>query len=77
VEGGVGVAAAAAVEPVSADVDHVEPDRVDDFDRRTTNRNVPELMSGTWTCTGNTLVSTAPPASGVTATWTLTRTGPG
>jgi hypothetical protein len=37
----------------------------------------PELMSGTWTCTGDTLVTTAPPASGVTGTWTLTRTGPG
>jgi hypothetical protein len=37
----------------------------------------PELMSGTWSCTGNTLVSTPPPASGVTGTWTLTRTGPG
>jgi hypothetical protein len=37
----------------------------------------PELMNGTWSCTGNTLVSTAPPASGITGTWTLTRTGPG
>lgn len=37
----------------------------------------PDVTSGTWTCTGNTLVSTPPAASGVTGTWTLTRTGPG
>lgn len=33
----------------------------------------PQLTSGTWRCTGDTLVSTAPSAHG---SWTLTRTGP-
>jgi hypothetical protein len=37
----------------------------------------PDVTSGTWTCTGDTLVSTPPAASGVSGTWTLARTGPG
>lgn len=37
----------------------------------------PELTDGTWTCSGDTLVSTPPAGGKVTGTWTLTRTGPG
>jgi hypothetical protein len=35
----------------------------------------PQLTAGTWRCAGDSLVSTAPPAAGVTGTWTLARTG--
>jgi hypothetical protein len=35
------------------------------------------VTSGGWTCTGDTLVTTPPPDSEVSGTWTLKRTGPG
>jgi hypothetical protein len=35
------------------------------------------ITSGGWECHGDTLVTTPPPDSPVSGTWTLTRTGPG
>lgn len=35
--------------------------------------SAPQLTSGTWRCTGDTLVSTAPAGTGAHGSWTLTR----
>ena len=35
------------------------------------------LVTGGWRCSGNTLVTSPPPSSRISGSWTLTRTGPG
>jgi hypothetical protein len=39
--------------------------------------SIEPMIAGGWTCSGNTMTTTPPPNSGVSGTWTLTRTGPG
>jgi hypothetical protein len=68
------------VSGLTADVSMTSPAKVSmrhlavgDLAKSMAGASAPQLTSGTWHCTGDTLVSTAPAGSAAHGSWTLTR----